>query len=53
MAKYMAEIITRTASNHKKKLIAAVLLLLAGYIAKKKLTMAHIITAAEAISKFV
>jgi hypothetical protein len=31
-------------TNHKKKLIAGVLLLIAGYVIKKKMTMAHLIT---------
>lgn len=36
---------TSFAKNHKKKLILAIVLVGLGYIAKKKLTMGHILTA--------
>ena len=31
-------------ANHKKKVIAGVVLIVAGYVIKKKMTMAHLIT---------
>lgn len=39
--------------NHKKKLIAAILLLVGGYIIKKKMTMSHLITIIDCLSKLV
>ena len=45
--------IKMTASKHKKKLIFAVVLLVVGYIAKKKLTFSHILTFVTAITKLV
>lgn len=39
--------------NHKKKVIAFVVLLIAGYIIKKKMTMAHLITLVETMSRFI
>lgn len=33
----------QTASNHKKKLVIFVLVIISGYIAKKTITLAHII----------
>jgi len=54
-AKMMLETITGTikliAISHKKKLIFLVAVLLAGYIAKKKLTMAHLINIFEFMAK--
>lgn len=45
--------IKTTASRHKKKLILLLVLLLAGYIAKKKLTIAHILTFIQLLTKAV
>jgi hypothetical protein len=42
-----------TAGRHKKKLIFAVVLLLGAYIAKKKLTLAHILAFVSGITKLV
>jgi ATP phosphoribosyltransferase len=42
-----------TASHHKKKLIFAVVMLLLGYIAKKKLTVGHVITFVESLTRIV
>lgn len=42
-----------TASNHKKKLILLLVLILLGYIAKKKLTVAHVLSCVELLTKFV
>lgn len=45
--------IKRIAGEHKKKLILALVLLIGGYIAKKKLTLAHILSFVEALTKVV
>lgn len=41
------------ARTHRKKLIVLLVLVVAGYIAKKKLTMSHIISCVEVISKLI
>ena len=42
-----------TAGRHKKKLIFALVILIVGYIAKKKLTLAHMLGFVEALTKIV
>ena len=42
-----------TAANHKKKLIVLAIIIVSGYIAKKTITLAHIIRIVESISKLV
>jgi len=53
--KNMAQIMlfkgTQFAENHKKKLIFALVLVVLIYIAKKKLTLSHVIKFAETFSK--
>jgi hypothetical protein len=44
---------TSFAKNHKKKLILAIVLVCLGYLAKKKLTMSHILTAFETLTKII
>lgn len=41
------------AKTHKKKLIVLLVVVVAGYIAKKKLTMSHVISCIEVITKLV
>ena len=43
----------KLAKNHKKKIIFALILLVLGYIAKKKLTLGHLVKFAELFSKVV
>ena len=45
--------VKHTAGKHKKKLIFALVLLLGGYIAKKKLTLTHVLGFVEGVTKLV
>ena len=45
--------IKNTASQHKKKLIFALVLLIVGYIAKKKLTFGHVLSFVTGLTKLV
>ena len=40
-----------TASRHKKKLILAIVLVLAGYVAKKKMTLGHILSFVDFLTR--
>lgn len=42
-----------TASRHKKKLILLLVIVVVGYVAKKKLTLSHLLSFVELVTKFV
>jgi hypothetical protein len=41
------------AINHKKKLIAFVVLLIAGYVIKRKMTMDHLVSLIQSVSQLI
>lgn len=42
-----------TAGKHKKKLIFALVVLLVGYVAKKKLTLGHVLSFVEGVTRLI